>query len=362
MKDSITLKIKAKETLTHIYFCDDLFEDKRFLKTCQEMKKRFVILTDRQVAALYAKPLLEFLEKHDFDCALITINSGEKQKSRKSKEHIEDEMFAKTLGRDTTLIALGGGVISDLGGFVAATYCRGIPYLTIPTSLLGMVDASIGGKTGVNVVQGKNLIGALYPPLATFIDLSMLATLPDREILNGSAEIVKYGLTLEHHIYDNLVDNLDKWQQRDPDFYRKLIIESCKTKKRAVEAGKREILNFGHTIGHAIETIEGYQMPHGEAIAIGMVIESLISLKLGHLKEGDFDAIYRLFKVMGFPLTLSEKVTTEAMLTAMKLDKKSENGTPRFIILDGIGKVLPLQSVEKNLLQEALGWMSAEFQ
>jgi len=202
------------------------------------------------------------------------------------------------------------------------------------------------------------------------MDLSMLNTLPDNEILNGTAEIVKHGLTLNHHLYDEIGDNIDKWQQRDPDFFLKIIIESCKVKKKIVEAdlredGIRRILNFGHTIGHAIEALEEYHISHGAAIAIGMVVESLIGQKMGHLKEEQFDEIYNLFKTLGFPLVLSDKVTTDGMINAMKYDKKAQEGTPRFVILDGVGKVCSFKgdyvtAVDEPLLREALGWMINE--
>ena len=275
------------------------------------------------------------------------------------------------MGRDTTLIVMGGGVATDLGGFVAATYCRGIPYISVPTTLLGMVDASMGGKTGVNVKSGKNLIGAFYPPKAIFIDLSMLATLPDKEILSGSAEMIKHGLIADKTLFNQLTEELKLWEQRDLDFFKTLVIENCKIKKKVVEgdfkeSGERRILNFGHTIGHAIETVEEYSLSHGEAIAIGMIIEALISQKLGHLKETEFDAIYELIQTMGFPLKLSEKVTIEAMHRAMRQDKKAEGKIPRFVILHSIGKVESFKgayctSIEDSLLYEALGWMIAEF-
>lgn len=371
MKHTITLKTKAKETHTHIYFGYDLLEEDQFLETCQEMGKKFVVLTDEKVAKLYAEPLMSFLKKHELDCSLILMASGEEHKTRKTKEKIEDEMFAQKLGRDTCLIAMGGGVVTDVGGFVAATYCRGIPYLTIPTTLLGMVDASIGSKTGVNLKQGKNLIGAIYSPQAIFMDFSLLSTLPDQEMRNGSAEIIKHGLIADRHLFNALVEDLDKWRERDLIFLRKIIFESCQIKKKVVEAdlkeaGIRRILNFGHTIGHAIEALEGYQASHGEAIAIGMIVESLISLKLGHLEEEAFDEIYRLFKILGFPLSLSEKVTISTMIDAMGHDKKALRSTARFVVLDGVGKVLSFKgeyctTLEESLLREALGWMIAEF-
>ena len=371
MKDHITLKNKAKETKTEIYFGFDLLSDQRFLETCQKLGKRFVIVTDKKVGSLYGKSLQSLLKENDLDCLLITFPDGEASKSRKTKEKVEDEMFEAKLGRDTCLIALGGGVVTDLAGFVAATYCRGIPYLLVPTSLLGMVDASIGSKTGLNVKQGKNLLGSIYSPAAIFMDLSSLSTLSDREMRNGTAEIIKHGLIAEAALYSSIVEHFEKWQQRDLALLKNLIYESSLVKKKVVEAdlkesGMRRMLNFGHTIGHAIEAIEGYGATHGEAIAIGMIVESFISFKLGHINETDFDDIYRLFKLMDFPLQLSSKVTIDAMIHVMGSDKKAAETIPRFVVLNGIGKVLSFKgeyctTIDDAMLHEVLGWMVAEF-
>ncbi len=360
-----------KTTRPPIYFEKDLLEEEKFLKILKKHRGRFALITDEKVASLYSEPFLTFMKEHEFDCTLVTFRGGEKSKTRKSKEMLEDKLLEKQMGRDTLLIALGGGVVTDLCGFVASTYCRGVPYISIPTSLLGMVDASIGGKTGVNVKEGKNVIGTIYPPLAVFIDFSMLTTLSDKEILCGSAEIVKHGLIADRRLLSELVEDLDKWQQRDLDFLKKIIIKSCKIKQKIVnrdlkEGGERRILNFGHTIGHAIEAIEGYTLSHGEAIAIGMIVESLISQKLSYLDEGDFDEIYELIKQMGFPLKLSDKVTLSSMKNAMGHDKKGERAIPRFVILNGIGKVQSFKgafctTLEESLLDEVLGWMVAEF-
>lgn len=357
--------------MKNIHFTYDLLEDEHLLKCLRKHPGRFVLLTDEKVASLYAKPLLDYLTREGIPCESVTFQGGEKAKNRRTKEKIEDALFEKKLGRDTFLLVMGGGVVTDLGGFVAATYCRGIPYLSIPTTLLGMVDASIGGKTGVNVKAGKNLIGAIYSPEEIFIDLSMLSTLPDEEMLSGSAEVIKYGLIRDKSIFYALREAPDSWNQRDLDLLKKVIKECVHIKKKVVEhdlkeSGERRILNFGHTIGHAIENLEEYTLSHGEAIAIGMVVESLIAMKMKEIDEKDFDDIYDLFKTIGFPLKLSDRVTTEGMLEVMQLDKKGERGLPRFVILHGIGHVNSFKgdyctAVDPWILDEALGWMIAEF-
>lgn len=354
-----------------IHLTRGLLKDETFIKTLKKHQGRFVLLTDEKIGSLYSEPLLHLMNDHELQCSLITFPSGEKSKTRKTKEMIEDQLLAKKFGRDTLLIVMGGGVVTDLGGFVAATYLRGIPYLSIPTSLLGMVDASLGGKTGVNVKEAKNVIGTFYPPEALFIDYGMLSTLSDQQILYGSAEVLKVALISDHHFYEFLEEHAGQWKQRDQDFLKKVISQSIKIKKKVVEkdskeSGERRVLNFGHTIAHGIETLEEYQVPHGEAVALGMIIEALISQKLGRLKEKDFEAIYALIKEMGFSLKLSSKVTTVAMQEAMTRDKKASGQKTRFVILDGIGKTLSYKGayctpIDDALLDEALGWMIAEF-
>ncbi|MCB1114940.1 MAG: 3-dehydroquinate synthase [Chlamydiia bacterium] len=360
-----------KISLPPVHWTSDLLGSEPFLKVLKGNKGPLVLISDDQVAPLYAPPLLDLLKSHDLQCALITFLAGESSKTRKTKETIEDALLAKKCGRDTLLIALGGGVVTDIVGFVAATYLRGISYLSVPTTLLGMVDASIGGKTGVNVSHAKNVIGAFYQPLAIFIDLSTLETLPDKELLAGSAEVLKYGLISDRALYDLLEEEVEEWTAREAAFLKKVVQKSIQIKqmvvqKDSLESGLRRILNFGHTIAHAIEALEEYALPHGEAVAIGMVIEALISYRLNHLKEEDFEAIYVLIKKMGFSLTLSHKVTTEKMKKALSLDKKSEKTVPRFVILDGIGKTLSFKgqyctAIDETLLEEALGFMVAEF-
>lgn len=330
-----------------------------------------MVLSDKRVASLYSSALLNFMQEGGCSAFLITIEEGERAKNRKIKEKIEDKMFARQCGHDTCLIAMGGGVVTDLGGFVAATYCRGIPYITIPTSLLGMVDAAIGSKTGLNVKYGKNLIGAIYSPHSTFVDPSMLNTLTTKEMRNGVAEIIKYGLILYSPLFYDIANNLDKWQQRDSTFLDKIITTSCILKQTVVKSHVkrpeiRNILNFGHTVGHAIETVEAYLIPHGEALAIGMVIEALISHRMGYIQRQDFDLVYHLIQSMDFPLVLSKRVTVDGMIHTMALDKKAQRGHPRFVILHSIGKVCSYKgsyciAIDKNLLREVLEWMIKEF-
>ena len=354
-----------------IFFTQDLLKDERFLKLLEKDTNRFALIADEIVGKLYGETLLEFMESKGLSCTLIPFPCGEKHKNRWQKEQIEDALIANTFGRNTTLIVMGGGVATDLGGFVAATYLRGVPYISIPTTLLGMVDASIGGKTGVNLKEGKNLIGAIYKPKAILMDLTMLRTLPEREMLNGCAEVIKYGLISDSSLIKKLKNHASEWKLRDTKLIEDFVQTSAQIKTKVVshdlyESGERRILNFGHTIGHAIELIEDYKISHGEAIAIGMIVEALMAYKMGHLKESDFQEVYDIFKFMDFPLTLSSRVTKAKIYEALKSDKKARSGSVRFVILSGIGHVESFKgtycaSVDDEILSEALGWMATEF-
>ena len=329
-----------------------------------------MIISDTIVSPLYAEPIAAFFKKNQIDTTLITFESGEARKTRETKESIENQMLLKKLGKESVLIAVGGGVVSDLAGFVAATYCRGIPLITVPTSLMGMVDASIGGKTGVNTFHGKNLLGAIYPSRAIFIDLTTLTSLPDKEFLNGCAEMIKHGLVAKPSFLRWIEKNI-KHVKNNPRFLKKAIMQSVYIKKKIVksdvlDSGKRQILNFGHTIGHAIETTHRYQISHGEAIAIGMLVEGFISLKLGLLKDKEFERINALIRNAGFPLRLFPKINISDVLVALKRDKKAHFSVPRFILLKKIGKVAKKSSqyarvVNETNLHEGVKWMFKEF-
>lgn len=372
MKDEITLKTKGKKRQTTIYMGFDLIQGVSLLNFCKNLSERLAIITDTEVGKYYSQPLLECLQQADLDVTLHTFQAGEKSKSRFVKARLEDELFEAGHGRASACLAMGGGVTTDLVGYLAATFCRGISYLSLPTSLLAMVDASIGGKTGVNLSYGKNLIGALHHPSAIFIDLSTLQTLSDDGMREGGAEIIKKGLIANSNLFEMLDENLEKWHERDLLFLKELVYESCLVKKKIVEVdpeekGIRRILNFGHTIGHALEVLEGYEMPHGEAVAIGMLVESFMSLNLKKITQIEFDQIYRLLHVMGYRLKISSYITSEKMMEVMRYDKKAKNAMPRFVLLNGIGKAASFKKVycapvDEMVLSEALGWMMREFQ
>lgn len=355
--------------MTEIQIEEKLLISPKLLNLCRSHANRWVILTDDTTRSLYGEKVHHFLTDHHIKAHLLSFPSGEAHKSRSSKEKVEDQMLALGCGRDTGMITLGGGIVTDLGGFVASTYCRGIPLIHLPTTLLGMVDASIGGKTGVNVSAGKNMIGTIYQPLAILMDLSVLKTLPRKELQNGIVECIKHGAILSAPYFDFLETDLDAILKLEGISLKKTVEDSCQIKLRVVkederEVGLRRLLNFGHTIGHALETLTHHQIPHGQAVAIGMVGEAFLSKQLGVLGEADFDRLQAIIQRYGVDLRLKAPLSPAQFLQTMQLDKKALKQTPRFVILKGIGECLPCngeycQSVDPQILEEVLAWLCA---
>lgn len=332
------------------------------------LASKFAIITDDRLASSFGEQLFNALSSAGLEVYLFSFPSGEQHKTRATKELLENQLFEKGLGRDTCILALGGGVVTDLVGFVAATYCRGVPLVMIPTSLLGMVDACIGGKTGVNVPYGKNLLGCIYQPKKVVIDLATLKGLPRKELSNGAVEMIKHGLIADHQLFEDLETYSEGLFSLDTPILEKLIFKSCCIKRDIVqqdekENGKRQLLNFGHTVGHALERLTDYSLSHGEAVAIGILVESYLSLKLGILDQHSFDRIKNIFVQYRLPLKLPRIFPVQTLIDAMALDKKSLQGRPRFVIIDAIGSSKAFGSsycthVEESLLKNALEWMN----
>lgn len=332
------------------------------------LSSRFAIVADDTVACLYGDSLRNSLSSFGLEAHLFLFPAGEQHKTRETKELLENQLFEKGLGRDTCIIALGGGVVTDLAGYLAATYCRGVPLVMIPTSLLGMVDASIGGKTGVNVPYGKNLLGCIYQPKKVVIDPATLKSLPVKELANGVVEMIKHGLISDSAYFNYLETHADQLLKLDSTVLEKAIFESCRIKKEVVEQdekenGKRRLLNLGHTVGHALETLTQHSLSHGEAVAIGLLVESHLAVQLGHLHESSFDKIWQILVKYGIPLQLPNRFPIQTVIDAMTLDKKSVKGKPRFVILEEIGSPLTYNGsycthIEEPILIKALQWMN----
>ena len=315
---------------------------------CTRLKlgDRCAIITDTNVGKLFAKRAYESLVKAGFEPSLITVPAGETAKSLRTVQSCYDQLAEQRLERKSFIVALGGGVVGDLAGFVAATYLRGIPFVQVPTSLLAQVDSSVGGKTGVNLRAGKNLVGAFHQPHFVLCDLETLKTLPDREYISGLAEIIKYGVIYDAILFAQLEHKLPKLLQRDVPTVRTIIARCCEIKADIVgqdetESGLRAILNFGHTIGHAIENSSGYgKYLHGEAIAIGQVAAAKLSQEILGLPSGDAERIEKLFLQAGLPVKIKlSSVQRRKLLAAMNLDKKVSGGEVTFVLAEKIGRV-----------------------
>jgi 3-dehydroquinate synthase len=327
--------------------------------------RRCAIITDANVAPLYAKTALESLTRSGFETILLSVPAGETAKSVKTVAACYDQLAAHRLERNSFIVALGGGVVGDLAGFVAATYLRGIPFVQVPTTLLAQVDSSVGGKVGVNLKAGKNLVGAFHQPRVVLCDLDVLKSLPDREYRAGLAEVIKYGIIYDAAFFRQLERSLPQLLKRDSKTLAAVIARCCEIKAEVVgqdetESGLRAILNFGHTIGHALEAISGYgKFLHGEAISIGQVAAAQLSHCLLGLPERDVKRITALFKRAGLPTHVQ---TTRPQLTrlcaAMKLDKKVSDGEIKFILAKSIGHVEYGQKVPLALIEATLNLKS----
>jgi 3-dehydroquinate synthase len=316
---------------------------------CKQHGNRTVIISTAQVASLYAGKI---------EGQLFEIPAGEEGKTREVKELIEDELLKGGYGKDTVIVALGGGCTTDLAGFVASTYLRGVPLIHVPTSLLAMVDAAIGGKTAVNTSHGKNLIGTFYPPKAIVADLATLDTLDEKEINNGLAEILKMGLISDPSILTLAKDRLDIDRMAIKAALAKVAI----IEKDPLEKGLRHILNFGHTIGHALEKASHYQMSHGEAVAVGSLAESYLSMHLGHLTYEEWQEISSLYTTVLGTLSLPPSYQREAFLEALTFDKKKRGIEPRCILIEKIGHPIAFDGdyctpIDREALDETLSFM-----
>jgi 3-dehydroquinate synthase len=336
---------------------------KRLGAECARLKlgARCAIITDTNVGKKFARPAYESLVRAGFEPKLVTLSSGETAKSLKFVQTCYDQLAANRLERKSFIVALGGGVVGDLAGFVAATYLRGIAFVQVPTTLLAQVDSSVGGKTGVNLKAGKNLVGAFYQPKLVLCDLDILKTLPDREFRAGLSEVVKYGIIYDAKLFAQLEHDLPKLLRRDPKSLAAVIARCCKIKADVVgqdetEGGLRAILNFGHTIGHAIENSSGYgKFLHGEAIAIGQAAAARLSQEVLGLPARDAARIETLLVRAGLPVKMQlNGARREKLFDAMKLDKKVSNGEIQFVLARKIGRVEFGKKVSPKVLGQCL--------
>ncbi len=326
-----------------------------------ELGQRCAIITDTNVGRRYARPAFDSLARAGFCPALVILHPGEATKHPRSAAQCYDRLADHRLERQSFIVALGGGVVGDLAGFVAATYLRGIAFVQVPTTLLAQVDSSVGGKVGVNLKAGKNLVGAFYQPQLVLCDLDTLRTLPEREYRAGLAEVVKYGIIYDADLFARLERDLPRLLRRDPGTLAAIVARCCEIKAEVVaqdetENGLRSILNFGHTIGHALEAISHYgRYLHGEAIAIGQVAAARLSAQRLGLPQAQLERIIALLERIGLPTQVRLNARQrQKLFAAMRLDKKVRGGQIRFVLARRIGQVVWGQAVPEDLIEAAL--------
>lgn len=321
---------------------------------------RILMISDSNVDPLHGNACQKKLESRGGDVIRTVIPAGEATKSLKWVETLYSKAAEAGLDRSGVIVALGGGMTGDLAGFVAATYLRGVRFVQVPTSLLAMVDSSVGGKTGINLEQGKNLVGAFYQPVEVDADLDLLATLPEREYRSGLAEIVKYGVIWDASFFHLLEKHADALLARDPVWLEKVVARCCEIKAEVVamderEMGPRAILNFGHTLGHAIEKVDGYgRWLHGEAVAMGMHYAARLSTAVCGFPEEEANRVVGLMERLGLPVRAASGAALDwpALRDAMMSDKKTLRKRPRFVLAKRLGSVTIGCEVDETVLGE----------
>jgi 3-dehydroquinate synthase len=327
--------------------------------------EKYVIITDTNVFDIYGGKILDFFRKGGLNVDTLAFPAGEASKTIQTALKLSEKMLDIGADRSTGLIALGGGVVGDMTGFVASIFMRGVPYVQIPTTLLAQVDSSIGGKTGVDLPSAKNMLGTFYQPRVVFADLSFLHTLPEREFKNGLAEIIKCGIIDDPELLRIVGENKKSFSNMDmdhADFLAQVIVKSCRVKKGIVEMdekenGLRRILNFGHTIGHAVEAESNYSVSHGEAVSIGMIGALALSEKLGYLAADERDRISGIIQKTGLPDRMPANLDTDGIVARISKDKKRGGGSVHFVLLKRAGMPFVNGSVPEKLIRETIEGM-----
>ena len=321
--------------------------------------QKWVIFSQNEIISLYGNSLYKGLNSAGFQVELVVLPDGEKAKSLNELEGIFSQLIGMGCDRSSTFLAIGGGVVGDTTGFIAGTFMRGVDYIQIPTTLLAMVDSSIGGKTGVNLPDGKNLVGAIWQPKAVVIDIELLKSLQEREITSAMGEVLKYGAILDRNLFEVVAEKLnDILNLSKPELLTEVIGRCAKLKVDVVvederEGGKRRILNFGHTIGHALETHFGFEiLRHGEAVAYGMLAAGKLSNEDGRLEIEDFELLQTTIKKLSLPKL--PEFDAENILKIMQRDKKVKDRKINFVLLEAIGKTVIVDSIEKESIIKAM--------
>jgi len=356
--DSMRVDVRLKERGYEIVIGRGVL-DKLGLRIKEFRPSRVGIISNQRIYALHGDRLSRSLRDQAIEPEVVLIPDGEEYKDILWAYYLHGRLLQSRFDRGSMLIAFGGGVVGDITGFVASTYMRGIRYVQVPTTLLAQVDSSVGGKTGVNHPLGKNMIGTFYQPSLVFIDIATLRSLPEREFLASMAEVIKYGVMADRGLFDYLRDNREDILGLG-DSLMSIIKRSCEIKADVVsrderEAGLRAILNLGHTVGHAVETVTGYsRFLHGEAIAMGMCVASRIAVEMGMLADDDARAIEELIQMYGLPVRVPEDIDRSEIMRAIELDKKARVGRLRFVLPEAIGRVRIVEDVDREMIRMAL--------
>ncbi len=316
-------------------------------------------ISDDRVASLHGDILVESLRSAGLHVEQLTFPHGEASKHLQTVAALASRLAALGADRKDALIALGGGVVGDIVGFLAAIYMRGIPFVQVPTTLLSQVDSSVGGKTGVDIPEGKNLLGVFYQPKAVFIDSEVLKSLPYAELLNGLAEVIKYGVIYDADFFGRLERQRDDILAMDLTVLEEIVARSCEIKAEVVAADEKEsdlrrILNFGHTIGHAVEGASGYTLAHGMAVAIGMAAVVRLAVSKGILAEAEAERVLKLIENYGMSVDIPSELDRQKIRRYLKTDKKAVGGRPFFVLPTAIGTVIITDEIEEALLDQVL--------
>ena len=359
----IRINIPSKEY--NVYLGEGTFSQLPNLIKKQNLNGNILFVLDSNVKKYYAELITSVIDSLPQKVRAIIINSSEKNKSYQTLQKIHSFLISNNYGRDSVIVAMGGGIVGDIAGFAASTYMRGIKYIQIPTTLLSSVDSSVGGKTGINFENTKNIIGSFYQPEFVIIDTKFFNTLPVEERLCGLGEIIKYCFLIDKRFFNYVKNNVENILNNNPPALKKVIIESIKFKGGVVEAdekesGVRKVLNFGHTFAHAFEVEQKHKLKHGQAVIVGSVCAAILSFKIGVITHKDLD------KYLNFLLPFNNKiklknVNNAKLIEIMLLDKKSRNNTIKFVLIKNIGEILTDVSVSKSMIYETLSETIAHF-
>lgn len=373
---SVNFRVALKKVVDHSY--DIEIGETLFSALIEDLKRgivenvsKFAIITDSKVEALYGQALLEQLIQNDFHAELFSFPAGEKSKTRETKALLEDQLLSRSYGRDCCIIAIGGGAVTDLAGFLAGTFGRGVPSLNYATTLLAAADASIGGKTGVNTPVATNLIGVFHQPRKVYIDLATWRTLPVRELRSGLAETIKHACMADAGFFEYLEQNLEQVVSLKGELIlnrevcERIALYNCEIKygvveKDELESNLRQILNLGHTAGRALEALSGYELLHGEAIAIGLAIQVQLAERLGYVTPNQTQRVIALLQKAGLPTEIPATITDRMLIDKMYTDKKVRKGRIRFVFQEAIGSMKRFEDgsystpVEEHILTELL--------